>query len=91
MNKDVDVGSQLYKKATRQQFYGMLTGSVIIDSAQTRDISQKDIHFGIPYNQIKGADQDNAFIFDYINLHTRNQSIHQTSPWQHRAVRVCFP
>jgi hypothetical protein len=23
------------KKATRQQFYGMLTGSVIIDSAQT--------------------------------------------------------
>lgn len=25
------------KKATRQQFYGMLTGSVIIDSAQTDD------------------------------------------------------
>ena len=25
------------KKATRQQFYGMLTGSVIIESAQTDD------------------------------------------------------
>lgn len=25
------------KKVTRQQFYGMLTGSVIIDSAQTDD------------------------------------------------------
>jgi hypothetical protein len=30
-----DSSKLVIKKATRQQFYGMLTGSVIIDSAQT--------------------------------------------------------
>ena len=31
----LSISSWITLKATRQQFYGMLTGSVIIDSAQT--------------------------------------------------------